>query len=145
MSAPFGATPPPPVLGLDEDELLRQRAEAGIAEMRRGEGGVILGRAAAVVLAGRPLAYHVRLDGPVERRVERAASIEGIGPEVAARRQAETDRARVAYVRRLYRADPTDPTLYHMVLDSTVLPVDVCVDLIVTAAEAAHHAAFHVS
>ena len=124
-------------MGLDEDESLRRRAEAGIAEMRRGDGGVILGRAAAVVLARQPAAYHVRLDGPVARRVARAMAIEGIDNERAARRRAETDRARTAYVRRLYRADPADRELYHLVVDTTVLPTGSCADLIVAAARAA--------
>ena len=48
----------------------------------------------------------------------------------------ETDRARVAYVKHFYNRDPHDSRLYHLVLDSTALPVEVCVDLIATAAGA---------
>jgi cytidylate kinase len=36
-------------------------------------------------------------------------------------------------VRRLYRCDVDDPALYLLQIDSTVLPTDTCVDLIVTA------------
>ena len=136
-SAPLGAPVAPPVIDLDPDEALRQRAEAGITALRSAGGGVVLGRAGAAVLAGRPGAYHVRLDGPPARRVAHAARIEGIDPEQAARRLEETDRGRTAYVRRLYRADPTNPALYHLVLDTTVLAVDDAVDLIVAAARAA--------
>lgn len=137
MSAPFGAAPAPPVLGLDDDDTLRDRAEAGITALREGGGGVVLGRAAAIVLAGAPGVFHVRLDGPADRRVTVAARLEGISVDDARRRLAETDRAREAYVRRLYRADPTSASHYHLVLDTTVLAIDDAVDIIVRTARAA--------
>jgi cytidylate kinase len=136
-AAPFGPTVSAPVTTEDDDQILRGRAESGIAQLRRGDGGVILGRAAAVVLAGRPLAYHVRLDGPRERRLAVATQIEGVTAEQAAQALSETDRARTVYVKRLYRTDPSDAKLYHLILDPTVLPLDAVVDLIVAATRAA--------
>ena len=44
------------------------------------------------------------------------------------------DRTRTAYVRRLYRVDPEDASLYHMVIDSTAIPLDTVIELILTAA-----------
>ena len=41
------------------------------------------------------------------------------------------DWARTAYVRHMYGRDPRDPKLYHLVIDTTVMPVDTCVDTIV--------------
>ncbi|HEY6297069.1 MAG TPA: cytidylate kinase family protein, partial [Streptosporangiaceae bacterium] len=102
-------------------------------------GGVILGRAAAVVL-GKDRGFHVRLDGPAARRVSRGAEIEGISAAEAQVRLRAADKARVAYVRRLYRTDPADPSLYHLVIDSTAIPVDTVIELILVAAHA-HHAA----
>jgi cytidylate kinase len=43
------------------------------------------------------------------------------------------DRARRGYVRRSYGVDPENPDLYHLRIDTTVLDLDTCVDLIVTA------------
>ncbi len=136
-AAPIGTAVAPPVDATDDDQTLRCRAESGIADLRRGQGGVVLGRAAAVVLAGAPATYHVRLDGPRPRRVASAAAIEHIELGDAERRQDITDRARTAYVRRLYHTDPTDPALYHLIIDSTVFPAEVTVDLVVRAAVAA--------
>ncbi len=51
-------------------------------------------------------------------------------------RMRAADKARHAYVRRLYRADPTDPALYHLVIDSTAIPLDTVVELILLAARA---------
>ena len=46
---------------------------------------------------------------------------------------AAADRARDAYVRRLYRTDPTDTRHYHLVIDSTALPLDTVTDVILRA------------
>ncbi|GAA1306092.1 hypothetical protein Psi02_23270 [Planotetraspora silvatica] len=112
------------------------RTEQVIREIARVHGGVILGRAGAIVLADHPGALHVRLDGPLRRRVLQTAAYSGIPEQEAKRVVNDNDRARRAYVRQFYRSDPADPGLYHMVLDSTVIPVTTCVELIVAAASA---------
>jgi hypothetical protein len=119
-----------------DDEDIRARGEEALQALASGAPGVVLGRGGAVVLARRPLAYHVRLDGPVERRVAWAAPFEHLDTEAARRRQAETDRARASYVKRLYRKDPADPSLYHLVLDPTVLGIDAAVEVVKAAAAA---------
>jgi cytidylate kinase len=120
----------------DMADPIRRRVEDSIAALVDSGGAVILGRAAAVVLAGHRRAYHVRLDGPYERRVAHAMAIEGTDAETARARLAETDRARARYVERLYGRNSADPGLYHLVIDSTVLDVDDCVDLVARAATA---------
>jgi cytidylate kinase len=121
---------------LDDDETIRRRTEEGLRDLATGAPAVLLGRAGAVVLATRPRAYHVRLDGPVERRVAWAASIEQLDLEAVKRRQSEADRARSQFVKRLYRTDPADPRLYHLVIDPTVLGVESTVRILQSAAEA---------
>jgi len=122
-----------------QDRHLRGHGEAGIHRLLAVGGGVILGRAAAVVL-GKDRGYHVRLDGPTERRVAQGAVVEGISEEQARERLRTADKARTAYVRRLYRTDPADPALYHLVIDSTAIPLDTVIELILVAA-GAHSAA----
>ena len=56
--------------------------------------------------------------------------MEGIDRETAATRLERTDRARLAYHQTLYCADPRKPELYHLVVDSTALPFETCVELI---------------
>ena len=103
---------------LDDDDTLRQRTEKGVRDLAAGAPGVLLGRAGAVVMRSRPRAYHVRLDGPVERRVAWAASHENVGLEAAQGRQSETDRARTLFVKRLlsrrsHRCPPLPPVARH--------------------------------
>ena len=132
-SMPVGPTQSPlSVHHLDED--LRCSAEDGIHGLVADGGGVILGRAAAVVL-GRDRGFHVRLDGPPARRIIQGATVEGVSQEQASARLQTADKARAAYVRRLYRVDPADASLYHMVIDSTVIPLDTVIELILTAAQ----------
>ena len=130
-------TPP----GLTVEELLpgearRRELEAEVRAFAAGGAGVILGRAAVVVLRDDPRALHVLLDGPVEARTRQAMAIEGIDRPAAARRLARVDRFRRAYVEDLYGVSVREPGVFHVVLDSTVLALGDCVELIARAAEA---------
>jgi cytidylate kinase len=125
-----------PEADLVDDQAIRERTEEPLRKVATGAPAVILGRAAAIVLRQRPRAYHVRLTGPVERRLEWASAFEHLDRDSAARRQSETDRARTAFVKRLYRIDPADVSLYHLVVDPTVLGLDSTITVIQAAARA---------
>jgi hypothetical protein len=99
-------------------------------------GGVAMGRGGMVVLRTVPWVLHVYLGGPREARIEQRMAIEGIDRATAEERQRVEDETRIAYVRRAYGVEGVDPALYHLMLDSTALDIDTCVDLIVTAAQA---------
>jgi cytidylate kinase len=121
-------------LGDQPEEAFREETERVLRQIAATDGGVILGRAAGMVLRNHPHALHVRLDGPLEARVQRAMRFEGIDEARARKLLIETDRAREAYVKHFYKCDARDATQYHVVLDSTALELDLCVDLIVAAA-----------
>ncbi len=99
-------------------------------------GGVAVGRGGMVILRSVPWALHVHLGGPREARVTQRMALDGIDRVTAQARQEAEDRARMSYVRRVYGVDGGDPALYHLMLDSTALDVDTCVEVIVTAARA---------
>jgi len=111
--------------------------EIAIRRLADAGGAVILGRAGVFVLKARPDVFHVRLDGEVEARRHAAMSHEGLDYKTAARQQVESDQARRAYVSHFYpRAGAwEDPRHYHMLLDSTEISLDTCVELITRAAE----------
>jgi cytidylate kinase len=133
-AASIGTITSPMVL-VDSDDELREHAEESLAGIGSGGGAVILGRAGAVILASRPRAMHVRLDGPAKRRIRAAASIDGVPESAAAAHQAQTDRSRELWVKRLYRADPTDPKWYHLWLDATVFDTTSVVEIVAHAFE----------
>jgi cytidylate kinase len=141
LVASLGTMPDPvggvlQVSALPDARAYRQQTERVLAEIAAGAGGVVLGRAGAIVLGDRPDVLHVRLDGPRERRLAAAVQRSGRDAEEVQREMAATDRAREAYVRHFYRCDPASAQHYHLVLDSTALPVETVVDLVVTAARA---------
>ena len=131
QAMPAGPTQSPPSARHQDQELCRYYEE-DIRRLAADGAGVILGRGAAVVL-GKGRGFHVRLDGPPDLRLLQGAAIEGIGRDHARRHMDAADRARVAYVRRLYRADPTDPAHYHLTIDSTAIPLNVVTEIILLA------------
>jgi cytidylate kinase len=128
---PTGPTQSPPPSSHHEENL-RRHCEEGIRRLADADAGVILGRGAAVVL-GKGRGFHVRLDGPPALRVIQGAAIEGISEDQARRHREAADRTRDAYVRRLYRTDPADPRHYHLIIDSTALPLGTVTEIILRA------------
>ena len=110
--------------------------EAAIRKLADAGGAVILGRAGVFVLKGRTDVFHLRLDGAVEARRRAAMAYEGLDYKTATRMQQDTDHARRAYVAHFYPRSGSwgDPRHYHMVLDSTAIPIDTCVEIITIAA-----------
>jgi len=128
QAAPAGPTQSPPP-SRHHDANLRWHCEEGIRRLADAGAGVILGRGAAVVL-GKDRGFHVRLYGPPGPRAVQGAAIEAVSQEEARRRLEAADRVRDAYVRRLYRADPADASHYHLVIDSTAIPLETVVEVI---------------
>lgn len=129
--APEGLGELPPPRPEDPEIQIRKEAERRLRGFAAAGGGVVLGWAGMVVLDP---AYKVRLDGPVERRVAQGMQIEDLTEEAARQRLQRSDEIRRTYLRRLYKKDWYDPALYHLWIDSTVLPADVVAGLVADAA-----------
>jgi cytidylate kinase len=119
----------------DYDESAYRAHVASVLRQQAAVGAVILGRGGQVVLRDCLHALHVRLDGPVERRIAQAVDLGGIDPATAHSAQQRTDAARNRYFHRLYRGNLADPRYYHLVIDATSVPWATCVDIIVAAVE----------
>ena len=119
---------------LDPVATLRRQVETSVSRVATSTGGVILGRAAAVVLASHPGVFHVRLHGPEAKCLAIGMRMEGASASQAKEFQADTDRARARFVSRLFDRDASDPRLYHLVIDSTALSFGYCVSMISDAA-----------
>jgi cytidylate kinase len=139
LVASLGTMPDPvggvlPTTALPDARAYRQQTERILAEIAEGGGGVVLGRAGAMVLRERPDALHVRLDGPREARLAAAVARSGRSREDVQREMEANDRTREAYVRHFYRCDPAAAQHYHLVVDTTAFPVETVVEIVVTAA-----------
>jgi cytidylate kinase len=141
LVASLGTMPDPvggvvPTTSLPDARAYREQTERVLAEIADGAGGVVLGRAGAMVLRDRIDVLHVRLDGPPERRLEAAVARFGRPRDEVRREMEANDRTRQAYVRHFYRCDPADAQHYHLVLDTTALPLETVVDIVVITAQA---------
>ena len=129
VAAPAG----PPSAAVSAGDF-RQATESVLLRQAATGHGVILGRAAAIVLRDDPRVLRVRLDGPHERRVRQAMRLEEIDEATARQRQRHQDRTQATYAKHFYGANIANPSLYHVMLDSTRIALDVCVELLESAA-----------
>ena len=118
-----------------EEQRYRAETETFLASATQA-GGVVLGRAGAVVLGSVPGALHVLLGGPREARIKQAMTLDSVDRGTAERRQRVNDQERMGWLSRVYGVDPVDPDLYHLRIDSTALSLDTCVELILAASRA---------
>jgi cytidylate kinase len=123
---PSGASSAADFRRATEEILLRQAASGH---------GVILGRAAAIVLRDDPRVLRARLSGPPERRVRQAMRLAQLDHATAQRLQHRLDYTHAAYAKHFYGISLDDPSLYHVVLDSTRIAIDRCVEILEVATE----------
>ncbi len=110
-----------------DEKLLWQATELVSWQVAATTGEVVLGRASTIVLAEYPNTLRVRRDGPLEARIARAMAHDHLDEATVCRLQRESDRARDAYARHLYGAEMTDPSHFHLLIDTTAIDIDACV------------------
>ena len=119
-SQEFAVPQPEAVAALAEPELVRL-TEAVVREAATHDHVVLVGRAATTVLERREDALHVRIVAPRAFRVRVIEEREGLDTRHAEERVDAVDAQRARYHREYYDRDWTDPTLYHMVLNTEAL------------------------
>jgi cytidylate kinase len=135
MHTDVGLPAPMPAETFTSEDFRRATEAVLLKQAATGEG-VILGRGAVIVLREDPTVLRVRLDGPPEGRLRQAMRLGGLDEETANETLKQLDRTHSDYARQLYGVDIHDPALYHLVIDSTAVPLEVCVEMIVTASKA---------
>ena len=124
------------VLGLDPAEAeLRNATESAIRDMAQSGNIIFNGRAAHMALRDHPSAVHVSTTSNVRRRVERVMERLLLSREEAERYVGENDKARAHYYRSFYDADPTDPSLFHLVLNLDVLSIGEAARVVLATAQ----------
>lgn len=97
---------------------------------------VIVGRGSQIILRNRRDTLHVRIVAPLEQRIAYVALRESLTRAAAQQRILQRDQERRRYLLTTYRQAPDDTRLYDMILNTAVLDLDSCVELIVHALEA---------
>lgn len=104
------------------------------AAYRRGDV-VIVGRGGQAILKGRPGVLHVRVEAPLEHRIQRCMDQMDLPQLEAELLVEEQDRAAVDYVQRYYGINPADPQHYHLVINTGLLDLETAAEVIVLAVQ----------
>jgi cytidylate kinase len=106
-----------------------------VLTVTRAGNVVIVGRGGQAILHDWRDALHVRVVAPLEMRVAYVAAREGLDRSSAQRRIQKKDQDRQRYLRATHDQRVEDATLYDLILNTAVLDLNSCVDLITLALE----------
>lgn len=96
---------------------------------------VVVGRGGQAILRDAPGVLHVRIVARLEDRVRRLMESAALDRKAALGLIDERDRATTQYLRRFHDVAWSDPTLYHLVVNSSLLDVEPAAEVIAAAAE----------
>ncbi|PKB72560.1 MAG: hypothetical protein BZY75_06285 [SAR202 cluster bacterium Io17-Chloro-G7] len=96
---------------------------------------VIVGRGANVILADTPNVLHVGLIAPPEVRAETLMKRENIERKEAEAFVEQLESANVTYFRKFFQVRPSEPSLYHTILNMGKLEPEKAADIISRAAK----------
>jgi cytidylate kinase len=132
------------LLELDEQHALRLVQQAIVAAYQMGNM-VIVGRGGQVILKDKPGVLHVRIEAPLEERMQRVRSglkeaKRTFSTLVEERRAAQDtiatrDMASADYLKRIYKVDWSDLLLYDLVINTCRMNSKLATRLIIEAAE----------
>ena len=123
--APEGGTLPDTT-----EERLVKVTEGAVSDLAGHENIVLVGRAAAAVLASRPGAVHVKVVAPRQERIARIAGRLGVDMKAAEKQVNDSDGNRARYHKQYYQRDWKDASNYHLVVNTGKIGVDGAVELI---------------
>lgn len=126
---------PPEIAIVSDSDLFRRETEIMSRLAAQGDC-VIVGRAAAMVLAPQPGMVHIFLRAPLEFRVKRVMENYGApSPEVAAQWIARSDAEREQFVQHMTGHDWSCSRNYHLSVDSSLLPLEELAEVIIDFVE----------
>lgn len=112
-------------------DYLRNLSKVILSLGRHGKG-VIVGRGSQYILDPKRT-LRVRAFAPLDARVRRIASRDGLSRGDARTKILRIDAERTAFYRQHFDKDQADPHDYDLLLNTATLPVDACVDMVVRA------------
>lgn len=91
---------------------------------------IIVGRGGVVITSKLPNVFHVRLVGSLEKRIEYGMRVYGVDRNAAIDFIRKRDEGRRRYLKDYFDADVNNPLLYHLVINTDLIPYDGTVQLI---------------
>ena len=120
-----------------EDEQYIEVLHSIMHELASRGNVVIVGRAGNMILRDVPGVLRVNCVADFDDRVDRITERDSVGREEAERIIRDRDDARAYLFKRFFGVDhPDSPELYHFTVNSSVMDLEYCADLVVGAATA---------
>jgi cytidylate kinase len=116
MDELFGLHPPSWTLVRQASDTILRLAELGNV--------ILIGRGAVVITRKLDYVFHVRLVGSLEKRVKHIQQLNELSRAAALDLIRREDRGRRRYLKRYFDADTEDPMLYHLVINTDIVPCD---------------------
>jgi cytidylate kinase len=108
----------------------------GVIDAAHKRGNVVIvGRGGQAILRGQPGVLHVRVEAPIEHRVQRLMDRGDYTPTQAELDIEDHDRAARDYVKRYHDLDPTDPMHYHLLINTGLLDLETAAEVIALAVQ----------
>jgi cytidylate kinase len=121
-----------PVAVLDEHVAIWLVREAIQKAYDKGDV-VIAGRGGQAILSEKPGVLHVRIEAPLDQRIQRVVERGQVPAKQARQFVLDRDKASAEYLQRFYGVDWSDPMLYHLVLNTGKWGVESAAQCIVGA------------
>jgi cytidylate kinase len=125
MDELFGLHPPSWTLVRQTTETILHLAELGNV--------ILIGRGATVLTNKLEYVYHVRLVGSLEKRVAHMQELNGLNKQAALELIRREDRGRRRYLKTHFKADLDDLLLYHLVINTDLVPYEAAAQIIADA------------
>jgi cytidylate kinase len=116
MDELFWAHPP-------SSSLVRQTAET-ILRLAQEGNVILIGRGANVVTSKLDHVLHVRLVASLENRVAQIQKVQAVGRDAALEFIRKEDLGRRRYLKKYFNEEVDNPLLYHLVLNTDLVPYD---------------------
>jgi cytidylate kinase len=94
---------------------------------------IVIGRGATVITGKLDHVFHVRLVGSLEKRVAHIQELERLSKAAALELIRREDRGRQRYLKKHFKADVGDPLLYHLVINTDLVPCEKAARIIADA------------
>ncbi len=125
MDELFGLHPPSWLLVRQTAETIFHLAELGNV--------ILIGRGANIITNKLDYVFHVRLVGSLEKRIDHIQSADRLGRREAIDFIQREDLGRKRYLKKYFKKDIDDPLLYHLVINTDLVPYDKAARIIADA------------
>jgi cytidylate kinase len=113
------------LLGLQPSSLtLIHKTSETILHLAQIGNAIIVGRGASVITRGLKGGFHVRLVGPLKKRVQRVIERSKVPMHQAEEMIAKWDKGRKKYIKDHFNKDDEDPLLYDLIINTDYISFD---------------------